>query len=852
MLGSPASTSLFEWLSESGFQSSVFTTYSCYFPFYEEVILRRLVASGCTHNVLFVDATRCAEAFSTEDLRPRRAGRDYTLVPVASGGAFHPKLFLRFGKSKGSMLVGSHNVTLSGFGLNDEVTNAFRLEGASLRSHGAILRQALDFVSQFVPTSLPGVVEAFEGVKLGAPWIDGPLGVHQQDRQLLTSSSIGSDLWSKASPLIPRNVATAFICAPFFDPALAMVRRLQSEVEPKELVIGIDPLSTDIEPLAAKELEGVRWVNVSGAAAILNRREGLSSYPHAKILWFANENEELLITGSANPSVAAFFAPPALRNAEAVVADRTRGASEKLDLQALLNAPKVTNTEWHEVANRRASSTTNELEPRRRILMATPSATGFTAQHPLEAGLCLCGIGDLDALLGQATARGGPELDANEAVRDGSRYLETRTGSEQTFVVIHRSEDVARNLGSENRKALRQALGSLNEDPTQLEALLKLTEKVIFDSDEVIRTRALNEDAPTGVEAGSDVNPETLALEAVGRKSSAKRSRSLASGDIVVVLDALIRRLGEGISSKAPSPARSEEEEIDADEENGGAFSRDVPDHEVLAKTCRAKVRRLIKRMKGQLELARESDCARRGIVRLAAVLGVIRALRMIEQRPEWRRSHQELVDPTDAWDLFQTAVLSIAWGHEGLARRAIAEADGEIFEELSMAVGLLAWLGWDIGTDIASAQADNRPEGDESEPWYEVQLLALLGTWLVDDASATGILRESVLHTPRPRIDGEAWLIRHLGALDAFAQIELVPDEFGEQGRAVRPGDLLILGDHENPRIRVVLDVVDERTDGKVMVFDQDGPKGKRTFLRSRVTSCSWRRHPDAVAASA
>ena len=176
MSGELASTSLLEHIAESGFRSSVFTTYSCYFPFYEEVVLRRLMAAGCTHNVLMVDATRCAEAFAVEELRPRRAGRDYTLIPVKVGGAFHPKLFLRFGKSKGSLLVGSHNVTLSGFGLNDEVTNVFRLEGAALRAGGAPFRQAFNYLAQFVPTQLADVAEAFEGVKLGVPWLDGPLG----------------------------------------------------------------------------------------------------------------------------------------------------------------------------------------------------------------------------------------------------------------------------------------------------------------------------------------------------------------------------------------------------------------------------------------------------------------------------------------------------------------------------------------------------------------------------------------------------------------------------------------------------------------------------------------------------
>jgi hypothetical protein len=59
-----ATTSLIEHVAETGFRSSVIATYSCYFPFYEDVVLRRLMTAGCIHNVLMVDATRCAEAFA--------------------------------------------------------------------------------------------------------------------------------------------------------------------------------------------------------------------------------------------------------------------------------------------------------------------------------------------------------------------------------------------------------------------------------------------------------------------------------------------------------------------------------------------------------------------------------------------------------------------------------------------------------------------------------------------------------------------------------------------------------------------------------------------------------------------
>lgn len=833
-----ASTSLLDHVAETGFRASVVTTYSCYFPFYEEVVLRRLMAAGCTHNVLMVDATRCAEAFAVEELRPRSAGRDYTLIPVKVGGAFHPKMFLRFGKSKGSLLVGSHNVTLSGFGLNDEITNIFRVEGAALRAGGAQFRQAFDYLAGFVPGQLADVVEAFEGAKLGIPWLDGPLGTGSQDRQILLESNAGPDLWSKLVPLIPKDVTTVFVGGPFFDPALALVRRLQREVRPKRLVIGIDPESVEIDPVEAAKLDRVEWVNIAGVPVIPQRREGASHYLHAKVFWFSGKQEELLITGSANPSVAAFFAAPNARNAEAVVADRRKGAAELLGMKALLSATPITATDWRAVAARRKVAAAAVGEESRRIYIATPTATGFLAQEALDVGLVLRGAGDMNAPLGEAIVREDGAIDASEAVRDGARYLAARSPAVLTLVVVHRTEDIARNLGGDTRKALRQALGALEEDPTQLEALLRLTEKVIFDSDDVVRTTPLRPTAASGAEQEAPPAPASLALDAAGRRAPSRRARSLASGDIVVLLDALMRRLGEGLPTNASPRSRSEEEQIGADEEEGGELAREAPDFEVLAKICRGKARRLINRMTGQFELAAAPDSARRGIVQLAAVLGVIRALRFVEQRPEWKRMRHELVDRTDEWNLLQSAVVAVTWGPDSLAPRAVAEVDGDGFAELSMVVGLLAWLAWDVEADIVEASQRGGLQGLENEQWHAVQLLAALGPWLVGDVTASAILEESVARTPRFRVDGERWFAVHRSALEVFSAIAADPDAHGKLGRQVRPGDLVVLHGRAVPRVRVVLDV---REGAKLVVLAPDATDGELSFLASHVATVAW-----------
>jgi len=845
-----ASTSLLEHVAETGFRASVITTYSCYFPFYEEVVLRRLMAAGCTHNVLMVDANRCAEAYSIEELRPRRAGRDYTLIPVKVGGAFHPKLLLRFGKSKGSLLVGSHNMTLSGFGLNDEVTNVFHLEGAALRGGGAPFRQALDYLGEFVPASLPAVAEAFEGVKFGIPWIDGPLGPGPQDRRLLTETNAGPDLWSKVAPLIPREPATAFIGGPFFDPTLALVRRLLREVRPKRLVVGIDPDSVEIDPSEAAKLDGVEWVNIAGVPTVPQRREGASRYMHAKVFWFANAHEELLVTGSANPSVAAFFAAPDGRNAEAVVADRRQGAAELLCMAALLDAPAVTASEWNAVTERRKIPASATPADSARIYIATPTPTGFLLQEPLPIGLVLRGVGDMDTPVGDAVVREAGVIDAPDVVRDGARHLEAHTDGCHTLVVVHRTEDIAKNLGGDTRKALRRALGALEEDPTQLEALLQLTEKVIFDTDDVVRTTPLRASAASGTDQQPDKAPSSLALSAAGRTTAARRKRSLASGDIVVLLDALMRRLGEGLTTSSSPRPRNEEEEIGADEEEGGDLAPQAPDFETLARACRGKARRLIKRMTGQFERAAAPDCARRGVVQLAAVLGVARTLRLIERRPEWKRRHHELIDRKDEWHLLQSAALAVAWGPDALATRAVAEAGGDGFAELSMVVGLLAWLAWDVETDITVAWQRPSLEALKDQRWYAVQLLAMLGPWLVDDAEARGILEDSVTRTPRYRVDGERWLRAHLAALETFAIASSSPGDVGRLGRAVRPGDLVVLPISMSPRVRVILEVRSGSEGAKVIVFDPDAKNYERAFLASRVSVLAWSSDDAAAAA--
>ena len=271
--------SLLDALSETGFQSSVIATYCCYFPFYEEVVLRRLLDRGCTNNILMVDARLCAQAFANEHARPRRAGRDYTLVPVELDGAFHPKLIVALGKSKGALFVGSHNTTLAGFGLNDEITNEFRTSGPGARHGAGLIRAALDYLQGFAPKALVDVAHVFGAVRQNIPWLEGPVAVESDDRTLMVTTGRDADLWSRVRRLVPKRSSLAFVCGPFFDKDLQFLRELVDDIKPRKVVVGIDPESVEIDPHVVRKFRGAEFVNVAGLPQVPNRREFGASSP---------------------------------------------------------------------------------------------------------------------------------------------------------------------------------------------------------------------------------------------------------------------------------------------------------------------------------------------------------------------------------------------------------------------------------------------------------------------------------------------------------------------------------------------------------------------------------------------
>lgn len=138
-------------------ESSIFLTYELDLPIYEGWIRRRLAAAGVANQVVFCDLgvyRRELEGVGAT----RYIGRTYSVTPVRRAGAFHPKVYLLLGRTKGRLLIGSGNVTIGGLVKNAELFGRFDYD----RRSGVGPHQAFGAVVELVEELAGGASEVVQ------------------------------------------------------------------------------------------------------------------------------------------------------------------------------------------------------------------------------------------------------------------------------------------------------------------------------------------------------------------------------------------------------------------------------------------------------------------------------------------------------------------------------------------------------------------------------------------------------------------------------------------------------------------------------------------------------------------
>lgn len=774
--------SILDVIKRGGYEASLITTFNATLPFYEEIVLRKLVGAGCRHNVVLMDRSQCATSWDSEATRPRLAGHAYTLLPISVPGAFHPKLCILVGPKRASILIGSHNLTLSGFGYNREVTNWIEVTGPKDAEGAALLADAWQMARHWIEMERGKSPDEMLEAALALANFVGPLSVNTKapsNAFALMQVPSGPPLIDQVAERIPTGVKRIGVVGAFFDRELALVSELAKRWPEAEVVVGIDPQSVQMLGTPPQ-----------GVARYVDARElwpTSPSYLHAKAIYFdAGTEGSAFVSGSANPSRPAWMGDVASCNVEAVLlrtGQEAKQTAETTGLTGLFNLPELSPSAFDQIKIR------SHAEVRQSEAASVPLWTGVASGDSTEVRVSTRGskvaidrvrLFGLDMqLLSEFSLP--PQGDGEVVLRLGEGVAGIRSCvlySGETLVaraMIHHPSIISASSQSSRQHQIRSALSGLGSSEGDISKVIASVERVIFSDDthKEIETiiRGHKDKQPR---VSSRTGPETLAISVNDLPKEKKKLRLLKSGDLAYLLDVLLRRISEGLE-RAPletdASGRSEEEQVGQEGEEDTRPPEPILPATTLsdldiARAVSRRVRALTRKMVDQLRLA-TPDASRRAsaVLQLIAVIALVRELRHLDKSPRWKKTGQLLVEERDRRYLLDESLKYLLGAARMLDEIDVA-VDGDTDEGTQLRV-LLLWLAWDLGEELTEQFSRIwEPEDLNARLRSNATFLKLLPL-IANDHNAIEDLTTSIAHTvleiPDAATRANNWLDQHL-----------------------------------------------------------------------------------------
>jgi hypothetical protein len=351
-----------------------------------------------------------------------------------------------------------------------------------------------------------------------------------------------------------------------------------------------------------------------------------------------------------------------------------------------------------------------------------------------------------------------------------------------------------------------------------LEGLLRLVEKVIFEAPAVRVGVGRSTEKPKDPQGARKEGPTVVLVETL-KQGQLHDRRHLAEGDLGLLLDFLLRKLWQNLAHEPSTGGRSEVDLVDSENED---FADQLPSDRIIAEAWHRKSRTLLKRLRRRIE---EGSEALPVVIEAAAVLGVLEAVRRVEDQDRWRSVRAEFVDREAAEEFVLAATPRLLTAATGLVDRSTVEA-GAPFAEQQGLIEWMTWLAWLTGfgpTDLTLEEDPEEPES-ASEEADRLACACLIG------AHASRCNQDRLLEfleaAPFPGIDARSWL-------DAFLQLGSVfanPKAARRLERPPRLGDLVLTLSGAGPF------VVRSVRIGKVDLVDHGRESGVATFLSTTV----------------
>ena len=344
---------LYERFGESGYHTSIATTFGIDFDSYESIVLPRLRGAGCHNNILLTDGAMLTQALAGASALPRYAGRLYTVSGMKSGGAFHPKLFLQLGRDGGRMIVSSANMTPSGFAGNVELGGEMSCDDSDGGEQRLIAR-AWRYALRLTAGGGQALATQIAWTESRTPWLrratpaDAPVTLADGTQAALLTTGGSTGIGAQYVALVDdAPVRRLIVVSPYWDDRLEALRFLAQRLSPAHIAALIDRETLSFPKGALSRVKGLELFD-RGAF-----REG--RFLHAKAIIAQTRKSDHVLYGSANCTVAALGTR------------RFVGANEEVCLYRRFPAESILGAlELHDVLGKKGRIDPDDLEPAER------------------------------------------------------------------------------------------------------------------------------------------------------------------------------------------------------------------------------------------------------------------------------------------------------------------------------------------------------------------------------------------------------------------------------------------------------------------------------------------------------
>lgn len=272
-------------------REALFLTFSSDLGFFESQVLGTTRSTGAAVTVI-----TDAKVYEPDPRAIRAAGVRYGVGLASTPSVFHPKLTVIAGPDRAAVGIGSGNLTISGWHLNDEVLTV--VTGNKETGCPPILTQVADWLEDLATSN---------SVRIGQTAKAG-IGRTAHELRLLCKSAptttdevrlLGNLKQSIISQLPQSPVDELRLFAPFHDLTGQALDELITTLQPSTVKIAVQDRATVIDPHALLDVAASRGIHLTFERV---RDSSDNSYRHGKLIE-ARRGEQLTWTLSGSPNL---------------------------------------------------------------------------------------------------------------------------------------------------------------------------------------------------------------------------------------------------------------------------------------------------------------------------------------------------------------------------------------------------------------------------------------------------------------------------------------------------------------------------------------------------------------------